>query len=150
MFRPRQLCCSYCTANTNHPQLHTLHQLPASCGRKEAAALNPTSLTPLINPHLFLPLLLQVRMQIWPRLAGVGITASPLITQLCELAGIQNVTIKVTGRRRNVCNVVHTFMEALLGQSLPHDGVEGSGVYMREVWHGRELPCGLKRGVHVP
>jgi small subunit ribosomal protein S5 len=89
-------------------------------------------------------------MQVWPRAAGFGITASPLITQLCELAGIKDVTIKVTGRRRNIRNVVQTFVEGLLGQSVPHDGVEGSGVYMREVWHGKELPCGLKRGVHVP
>jgi small subunit ribosomal protein S5 len=89
-------------------------------------------------------------MQVWPRAAGFGITASPLITQLCELAGIKDVTIKVTGRRRNIRNVVQTFVEGLLSQSVPHDGVEGSGVYMREVWMGRQLPCGLKRGVHVP
>jgi small subunit ribosomal protein S5 len=89
-------------------------------------------------------------MQIWPRKCGFGLTASPLITQLCDLAGIKDASVKVTGRRRNIRNVVHTFVEALLGQSLPHDGVEGSGVYMREVFYSNALPCGLKRGVHVP
>lgn len=89
-------------------------------------------------------------MQVWPRRAGFGVTASPLITQLCELVGIRDVTIKLTGRRKNIRNVVHTFVDGLLGQSVPHDGVEGSGVYMREVFHSRTLPCGLKRGVDVP
>jgi hypothetical protein len=41
-------------------------------------------------------------------------------------------------------------VDRLLGQSVPHDGVEGSGVYMREVFYSRTLPCGLKRGVGVP
>lgn len=89
-------------------------------------------------------------MRVWPRLAGFGLTASPLITSLCDLVGIRDATFKVTGRRRNIRNVVYTFIDALLGQSLPHDGVEGSGVYMREVYYAKQLPCGLKRGVHVP
>jgi len=92
----------------------------------------------------------QIRLQIWPRVAGFGITASPLITQLCELIGLSDVTVKVTGRRKNIRNVVNAFVEALSGQSLPHDGVEGTGVYMREVYHAKTLPCGLKRGVDVP
>ena len=89
-------------------------------------------------------------MQVWPRPSGFGITASPLVTQLCELAGINDVTIKLTGRRRNIRHVVFAFIEALSGQSVPHDGVEGTGVYMREVYYRDKLPCGLKRGVDIP
>jgi hypothetical protein len=33
-------------------------------------------------------------------------------------------------------------------QTLPHDGIEGSGVYVREVLP--RLPTGLRRGVDVP
>lgn len=111
-------------------------------------------LTTLSLPSLTLPLLnlslsQQIRLQIWPRVAGFGITASPLITQLCELIGLSDVTVKVTGRRKNIRNVVNAFVEALSSQSLPHDGVEGTGVYMREVYHAKTLPCGLKRGVDV-
>lgn len=93
---------------------------------------------------------LQIRMRMWPRRMGFGITASPLITQLCELAGVQDVTIKVTGRRKNIPNVAYTFVNALVGQSLPHHGVEGSGLYIREVFAGKKLPFGLRRGVDIP
>jgi hypothetical protein len=50
-----------------------------------------------------------------------------------------------------LCRAVRlqVFVEAMSNQSLPHDGVEGSGVYMREVY-AKKLPCGLQRGVDVP
>jgi ribosomal protein S5 len=85
----------------------------------------------------------------WPRPAGFSITASPLIEQLCALAGLRNVTVKLTGRRRNVDNVVKAWLQAVTNQSLPHDGVEGSGVYIREVYPRAKLPFGLRRGVDV-
>lgn len=85
----------------------------------------------------------------WPRPSGFGITASPLIEQLCFLAGIKNVTIKLNGRRRNIDNVVKAWLHAVTTQSVPHDGVEGSGVYVREVYHRDKLPIGLKRGVDI-
>ncbi|KAF8065626.1 mrp5 [Scenedesmus sp. PABB004] len=90
----------------------------------------------------------KVRLQAWPRPLGFGVTASPLVTALCDLAGVKNVTVKLSGNRKNARNVVQTFVEAFGGQSPPHDGVEGSGVYMREVL--KRLPCGLRRGVDVP
>jgi len=86
----------------------------------------------------------------WPRPEGFGITASPLVQQLCGLAGMRNVTVKLTGRRRNVDNVVKAWLHAVTTQALPHDGVEGSGVYVREVYHREKLPLGLQRGVDVP
>jgi small subunit ribosomal protein S5 len=47
-------------------------------------------------------------------------------------------------------HLLQTFVEAMSNQSLPHDGVEGTGVYMREVYAKKQLPCGLRRGVDVP
>jgi small subunit ribosomal protein S5 len=88
-------------------------------------------------------------MRVWPRTSGSGVTASPLMTTLCDLVGIHDVTIKLDGRRKNVANAVKTFVDAMSSQSLPHDGVEGSGVYMREVFPGR-LYWGLQRGVDLP
>ncbi|WIA36472.1 hypothetical protein OEZ86_007772 [Tetradesmus obliquus] len=91
----------------------------------------------------------KIRMQVWPRELGFGVTANPVVTELCDLAGIDNVTVKVSGNRKNVRNLVQVFVEAMSNQSLPHDGVEGTGVYMREVY-AKKLPCGLRRGVDVP
>lgn len=41
------------------------------------------------------------------------------------------------------------FLEALQRQTTPHDGVEATGVYMREVYYRKQLPCGLKRGADL-
>jgi ribosomal protein S5 len=85
----------------------------------------------------------------WPRYSGFGVSASPNVEQLCALAGLRNVTVKLTGRRRNIDAVAKIWLQAVTGQSLPHDGVEGSGVYVREVYHRAKLPFGLRRGVDV-
>jgi small subunit ribosomal protein S5 len=45
---------------------------------------------------------------------------------------------------------VELWLQALQQQTLPHEGVEGTGVYIREVWAGKKLPMGLQRGVDVP
>lgn len=91
----------------------------------------------------------QLRIRMWPRHRNFGLTASPLIETLCGLAGLSNATVKLNGRRRNIDNVVKAFMHAVTSQGLPHDGVEGSGVYVREVYHRGKLPLGLQRGVDV-
>ena len=59
---------------------------------------------------------------------------------------------QIRGRTRNKANLVKLFVEALGRQTLPHDGVEGSGAYIREVLKpaGRRLPFGIKRGVDLP
>ena len=50
---------------------------------------------------------------------------------------------------RNRRNVVKLWLAALSSQSLPHDGVEGTGAYVREVYHKTKLPYKLKRGVDL-
>jgi ribosomal protein S5 len=45
-------------------------------------------------------------MQVWPRHLGFGVTANPVITELCDLAGIRDVTVKVSGNRKNIRNLV--------------------------------------------
>lgn len=37
----------------------------------------------------------KTKISIFPRPADFGITASPILTEACELIGIQNITIKV-------------------------------------------------------
>jgi len=68
-----------------------------------------------------------------PRQDGWGITANDLLLELCNLAGIRNISIKVYGRRRPKFYVAAGFLEALHHQTVPHDGVEGSGIYVREM-----------------
>jgi hypothetical protein len=177
--------CFVCAAHDPNPDL--------------TRAPNPTRATPR-----------QLRIRMWPRRAGFGVTASPLVEQLCGLAGIRNITVKLNGRRRNVDNVVkvgpgghagwlwgralagwlsftsasfadrdiqsppptppnppplpqppprppshakptvQAWLHAVTTQTPPHDGVEGGGVYLREVYHRPKLPFGLRRGVDVP
>jgi ribosomal protein S5 len=45
-------------------------------------------------------------MQVWPRPLGFGVTANPIVTELCDLAGLHNVTVKVSGNRKNIRNLV--------------------------------------------
>lgn len=52
------------------------------------------------------------------------------------------------GRRKNKMSVVRCFLEALQKQSLPHDGVEGTATYVREVYY-KKLPMRLQQGVDV-
>jgi hypothetical protein len=54
------------------------------------------------------------------------------------------VAVQVFGRSKSRFYMAAAFKEALSQQSVPHDGVEGSGVYVREVLKG-ELPMGLVR-----
>lgn len=95
-----------------------------------------------------------LKLTLEPRPEGWGVKASELVTQLCNLAGLRNVSIKVHARRRTRFFVAAALQEALTKQTLPHLGVEGSGVYVREVWAGtpfgvKQLPANLIRGVDV-
>ncbi|KAJ9528744.1 hypothetical protein QJQ45_020645 [Haematococcus lacustris] len=85
-----------------------------------------------------------------PRPSGWGVRGSDLVTELCNLVGIKDISVKIFGRRQSRFFVAAAFQEALSHhQTVAHDGVEGSGVYIREVFHQKELPCGLQRGTDV-
>ncbi len=59
----------------------------------------------------------------------------------------------MVGRSKNKFYVAQCLQEALAMQSAPHDGVEGTGVYVREIFNSnrgaKDLPMGMQRGVHV-
>ncbi|GFR46973.1 hypothetical protein Agub_g8625 [Astrephomene gubernaculifera] len=91
-----------------------------------------------------------MKIRIQPRPEGWGLCCSDLMYELCNVVGIRNISIKIRGRRVNKFFVAQCFQEALLKQTTPHDGVEATGMYVREVYHKKHLPWGLKRGVDVP
>jgi len=105
----------------------------------------------------------KARVRMWPRPAGWGVVASDTLAALFELAGVRDVAAKASGRRKNKGHVLRAFLQAVEGQSLPHDGVEGSGVYVHELAYGSggsagagkgvagaRLPWKMKRGVDLP
>ncbi|EFJ40605.1 hypothetical protein VOLCADRAFT_99580 [Volvox carteri f. nagariensis] len=84
-----------------------------------------------------------------PRPEGWGLRCSDLMYELCNVVGLRNVSIRLRGRVKNKFYVAQCFQEALLKQTTPHDGVEATGMYVREVYARKELPYGLRRGVDV-
>lgn len=60
----------------------------------------------MLSSNIFVLCVLQIRLQAWPRELGFGITASPVVTELCDLAGLHNVTVKLSGNRSNIRNLV--------------------------------------------
>lgn len=87
-----------------------------------------------------------IKVILMPRPEGYGQVCSDFMSELCELIGIEDISIKIQGRRRkNKFNLVKCFMEAVQRQTLPHDGVEGKGVYVREVYSGHKLPFNIQR-----
>ncbi|PNW79232.1 hypothetical protein CHLRE_09g407100v5 [Chlamydomonas reinhardtii] len=93
---------------------------------------------------------LSIRMM--PRPAGWGLRCPDLLYELCGLVGLRDVSIRVRGQRGSRFFVAQCFQEALQKQTTPHDGVEATGMYIREVFRGGpggRLPCGLRRGVDV-
>ncbi|GIL85800.1 hypothetical protein Vretifemale_14340 [Volvox reticuliferus] len=91
----------------------------------------------------------RMKILMMPRPEGWGLRCSDLIFELCNVVGIRNVSIRLRGRVKNKFYVAQCFQEALLKQTTPHDGVEATGIYVREVYVRNELPCGLRRGVDV-
>lgn len=76
----------------------------------------------------------KMKMRLMPRPEGWGLRCSDLLYELCSVAGIRNISIKLIGRRQSKFYVAQCFMEALQQQTTPHDGVEGTGMYIREVY----------------
>jgi ribosomal protein S5 len=81
-----------------------------------------------------------MKMRLMPRHSGWGVKASDLISELCGLVGIKDISIKLIRRSTNRFYVAQCFQEALALQNAPHDGVEGTGTYIREVFKGKDSP----------
>uniref|UniRef100_A0A7R9V1V9 S5 DRBM domain-containing protein n=2 Tax=Chlamydomonas euryale TaxID=1486919 RepID=A0A7R9V1V9_9CHLO len=94
----------------------------------------------------------RMKMRVMPRHDGWGVRASSLVSELCSLVGIKNVTVQLIGAVRNKFFVAQCFQEALARQNAPHDGIEATGVYLRETLRssGGGLAVGLQRGVGAP
>nr|8A22_Be Chain Be, uS5m [Polytomella magna]8APN_Be Chain Be, uS5m [Polytomella magna]8APO_Be Chain Be, uS5m [Polytomella magna] len=75
----------------------------------------------------------RVKVTLSPRTSGWGLRCSNLFYELCSLAGIRDLTVDVSGATRNKFFVAKAFFDALQKQTAPHDGVEGTGVYVKEV-----------------
>ncbi|KAG2438245.1 hypothetical protein HYH02_010944 [Chlamydomonas schloesseri] len=108
-----------------------------------------------------------LQMRLMPRPSGWGLRCPDLLYELCGLVGVRDASVRVRGQRKNKFFVAQCFLEALQKQTTPHDGVEATGMYIREVFRsgggggggggsansggggGGALPCGLKRGVDV-
>lgn len=72
---------------------------------------------------------------------GFGIRCSPLIFDLCRLAGIKDLNVRVT-RSRNPMNVIKTFMMALQQQRLPEQISRARGkklVDVRKVYFNGQI-----------
>ena len=73
------------------------------------------------------------KMLLMPRYEGWGVKASDLISELLGLIGIKNISVRLIGNAQSKFYVAACLKEALAKQSVPQDGIEGSGVYLREV-----------------
>ncbi|GIL55964.1 hypothetical protein Vafri_11429 [Volvox africanus] len=91
----------------------------------------------------------RMKILMMPRPEGWGLRCSDLMYELCNVVGIRNVSIRLRGGVKNKFYVAQCFQEALLKQTTPHDGVEATGIYVREIYARNELPYRLTRGVDV-
>ena len=93
----------------------------------------------------------KLRLILMPRPEGWGLKCNDLMEELCNMIGLKNLTVQVSGRRKSKTSVVRALLAALQAAGTPHDGVEGSGTYVREVFHRpNHLPMRLRRGVELP
>eukprot|EP00201_Polytomella_parva_P012108 CAMPEP_0175064544 /NCGR_PEP_ID=MMETSP0052_2-20121109/15396_1 /TAXON_ID=51329 ORGANISM="Polytomella parva, Strain SAG 63-3" /NCGR_SAMPLE_ID=MMETSP0052_2 /ASSEMBLY_ACC=CAM_ASM_000194 /LENGTH=320 /DNA_ID=CAMNT_0016330915 /DNA_START=139 /DNA_END=1100 /DNA_ORIENTATION=+ len=87
----------------------------------------------------------KVVINISPRPAGFGLVCSNLLFEICSMAGLRDATIKIRGATRNKFFVAKAFFDALQSQTAPQDGVEGTGMYIREVIKPPVLSLGTYR-----
>lgn len=73
------------------------------------------------------------KMLLMPRYEGWGVKASDLLSELMGLIGIKNISVRLIGNAQSKFYVAACLKEALAMQNVPQDGIEGSGVYLREV-----------------
>ncbi|KAJ2708072.1 28S ribosomal protein S5, mitochondrial [Coemansia sp. IMI 203386] len=74
------------------------------------------------------------RLQLWARRPGFGCRVAPMIHEICECIGIQDLAGKIHGSR-NPMNVIKAFFEALTTQRIPSDLAKARGLRLLDVNH---------------
>lgn len=74
------------------------------------------------------------KLQLWARRPGFGCRVSPMIHEVCECVGIQDLAGKIHGSR-NPMNVIKALFEALQTQRIPSDLAKARGLRLVDVYH---------------
>ncbi|KAJ1949985.1 28S ribosomal protein S5, mitochondrial, partial [Linderina pennispora] len=88
------------------------------------------------------------KLQLWARRPGFGCRVAPMIHEVCECIGIQDIAGKIHGSR-NPMNVIKATFEALQTQRLPSDLAKARGLRLLDVNHryygGIKMPAASKQ-----
>ncbi|GMH34464.1 hypothetical protein BSKO_02298 [Bryopsis sp. KO-2023] len=71
------------------------------------------------------------KVLMWPRSRGFGVRCNDVLYQVCELIGLQDISIKVIGSRSKF-NTIRAFFDALEKTRSALEMAEEKGVYLRE------------------
>ncbi|KAJ2254944.1 28S ribosomal protein S5, mitochondrial [Coemansia sp. RSA 451] len=74
------------------------------------------------------------KLVLWARRPGFGCRVAPIIHEICECIGIQDLAGKIHGSR-NPMNVIKTVFEALKTQRIPSDLAKARGLRLIDVNH---------------
>ncbi|KAJ2656817.1 28S ribosomal protein S5, mitochondrial [Coemansia sp. RSA 1199] len=74
------------------------------------------------------------KLVLWARRPGFGCRVAPIIHEICECIGIQDLAGKIHGSR-NPMNVIKTVFEALKTQRVPSDLAKARGLRLIDVNH---------------
>ncbi|KAJ2779880.1 28S ribosomal protein S5, mitochondrial [Coemansia interrupta] len=74
------------------------------------------------------------KLQLWARRPGFGCRVAPMIHEVCECIGVQDLAGKIHGSR-NPMNVIKGFFEALGTQRMPSDLAKARGLRLMDVNH---------------
>ncbi|KAJ2001319.1 28S ribosomal protein S5, mitochondrial [Coemansia thaxteri] len=74
------------------------------------------------------------KLMLWARRPGFGCRVAPVIHEICECIGIQDLAGKIHGSR-NPMNVIKTLFGALQTQRIPSDLARARGLRLVDVYH---------------
>ncbi|KAI7834985.1 hypothetical protein BX661DRAFT_159350 [Kickxella alabastrina] len=74
------------------------------------------------------------KLQLWARRPGFGCRVAPMMHEICECIGMQDLAGKIHGSR-NPMNVIKAFFEALTTQRIPSDLAKARGLRLLDVNH---------------
>ncbi|KAJ2445761.1 28S ribosomal protein S5, mitochondrial [Coemansia sp. RSA 2424] len=74
------------------------------------------------------------KLLLWARRPGFGCRVSPVVHEICECIGIQDLAGKIHGSR-NPMNVIKTVFGALQTQRVPDDLARARGLRLLDVYH---------------